>query len=273
MKRTHWTWTAVAAATLLAVACAAQAPKEDAEKKALEQRVAELEKKLEASPSPAAAPKTAAEPSAEASVAPAPAPAPRPVAPARRAPESRPAAEPPAPRPTPRPTPRPIRIPAGTALTLILETPLSSATSVAGDRVTARIEKAVSESGRVVLPGGSVIEGGVLEARSSGRVKGRARLAVGFDTLVVRGVRHRVSIPPITVEAPEQHGRDAKIVGGAAAAGAILGAIAGGKGGAAKGTILGGAAGAGAVLLTKGQEIEMPAGSQWTVHLERELVI
>ena len=59
-----------------------------------------------------------------------------------------------------------------------------------------------------------------------------------------------------------------KIVGGAAAAGAIIGAIKDGKEGFAKGALLGGAAGTGAVLVTRGRDIEIPAGSRWTVRLK-----
>ena len=135
----------------------------------------------------------------------------------------------------------------------------------AGDSVTARVEGATDPAGRVALPGGTVLRGTVVEARQSGRVKGRARLSVDFDRIVVRGKTHELEASPITVEAPDDHGRDAKIVGGAAAAGAIIGAIADGKEGFAKGAVIGGAGGTGAVLLTRGHDIQIPAGSRFTV--------
>jgi hypothetical protein len=53
-----------------------------------------------------------------------------------------------------------------------------------------------------------------------------------------------------------------------AAVGAAGGAIAGGGKGAGKGAIIGGLAGAGAVLGTKGKEVELPAGSRWTVRVK-----
>jgi hypothetical protein len=165
------------------------------------------------------------------------------------------------------PQPEPILLPQGTELTLVLESALSSATSQRGDRVTARVEKATAEDGRIVLPGGTVLEGHVVEAAPSGRVKGRARVSVSFDRIVVRGRTHELQTSPVTVEAPDDHGRDAKIVGGAAAAGTVIGAITGGKKGAVKGAVIGAAAGGGAVLATKGREIEMPAGSRWKIQL------
>jgi hypothetical protein len=156
-------------------------------------------------------------------------------------------------------------IPANTQLTLRLETPVSSRTSSAGDRVTARVESAVSEDGTVVLPGGTVLHGRVTEADGAGRVKGKARVVVSFDRIVVRGQSHPLEATVITAIAPDSHARDAKVIGGGAVAGAIIGGIKGGKGGAAKGAVIGAGAGTGAVLVTKGQEVEMPAGSRWVV--------
>jgi type IV secretory pathway VirB10-like protein len=269
----------------------------------LEQRVQELEQRLTASPSPAeaappvaeTAPLPAAGPEAPVRVAPLPVErtrAPRPPvasrAGARRAEaaplpteervERIPSAEP-ADDDTPEPgsleqvEPRPTRLvlPRETELTLVLEEELTSDQSREGDAVTARVERAVGEDGRIVLPGGTVLRGKVTEALSSGRVKGRARVAVTFDRIVVRGVTHELDATPIMAEAAGESGRDAKVVGGAAAAGAILGAITGGKKGAVKGTVLGGAAGGAAVLLTKGREVQIPAGSRWTVRLRDSL--
>jgi hypothetical protein len=158
-----------------------------------------------------------------------------------------------------------VSIPAGTQLALVLETPLASSTSQPGDRVEARVERATSEDGRVLLPGGTVLKGHVLDARSSGRVSGKARVIVAFDQIVVRGRAQRLATTEIEATAADNHERDAAIIGGGTAAGAIIGGIAKGGKGAGKGAIIGGVAGAGAVLATKGREVELPAGSRWTV--------
>jgi hypothetical protein len=161
-----------------------------------------------------------------------------------------------------------VNIPAGTQLSLVLETPLSSEASHTGDRVEARVERATSEDGRVLLPGGTVLKGHVLDAQGSGRVSGKARVVVAFDQIVVRGRTQRLDTTQIEAVAGDSHGRDAAIIGGGTAAGAIIGGIAGGGKGAGKGAIIGGLAGAGAVLGTKGKEIELPAGSRWTVRVK-----
>jgi hypothetical protein len=159
----------------------------------------------------------------------------------------------------------PIEVPAGTQLMLVLENSLSSATSRPGQQVTARIERSTSPDGRVVLPGGSLLKGRVADAAGAGRVSGRARLAVTFDHVVVRGRSYPLATTAIEVQAPAGTKRDAEIIGGGTAAGAVLGAIVGGGTGAKKGAIIGATAGTGAVLVTKGKELEIPAGSRWTV--------
>jgi hypothetical protein len=140
-----------------------------------------------------------------------------------------------------------------------------------GDRVTARVESAVSDDGNVVLPGGTVLHGRVSEAEGAGRVKGRARLAVAFDRIVVRGRSYPLQATVLSAIAEDSHARDAKVIGGSAVAGAIIGGIKGGKSGAAKGAIIGAGAGTGAVMVTKGKEVEMPAGSRWVVRTRNSL--
>jgi len=161
-----------------------------------------------------------------------------------------------------------VSIPAGTQLSLVLETALSSATSHPGDRVEARVERATSEDGRVLLPGGTVLKGRVLDARPSGRVSGKARVIVAFDQIVVRGRAQRLDTTEIEAVAGDSHERDAAIIGGGTAAGAIIGGIAKGGKGAGKGALIGAIAGTGAVLATKGKEIELPSGSRWTVRVK-----
>ena len=91
--------------------------------------------------------------------------------------------------------------------------------------------------------------------------------SAAFDRIILRGEPRRLETTPIVVEAESGAKRDAKLVAGATAAGAVLGAVLGGKGGAGKGAILGGGAGAGAVLATRGKEVDLPSGSRWTVHV------
>jgi hypothetical protein len=163
------------------------------------------------------------------------------------------------------------RLPAGTALPVTFETTVSSATSNAEDKVLAKVRADVRSGGRVVVPAGSELRGHVISARRSGKVKGLAYLSLRFTELSVGGKTYAVSTGRIAVQAPKTHGKDAKVIGGGAAAGALVGAIADGKKGAGVGALVGGGAGTGVVLATRGKEVTLPAGARWRVRLLKPL--
>ncbi len=275
MSRKRWTLVLLAA---VAAGCGMAKTSDQAEKEALERRVAELEQRLAEKALPAEAAQAPAPPAARDTVrrerprvVAQPTPAPRVEAAATpEDPVERPARAQGPVTPTPSPAP-PLVIAEGTALDLVLENALSSKTSRAGDEVVARIEQATAPDGAVALPGGSYLEGRVVEARESGRVKGKAQVDVAFDRIVVRGQRYSIETTGLSFTADDSHKRDAAIVAGSAAAGALLGKITGGS--TKKGAVLGGAAGGGAVLATKGKEIEVPAGSPASVRVIRERVL
>jgi hypothetical protein len=163
-------------------------------------------------------------------------------------------------------------LPIGTVLPVTFETTVSSATSRPEEKVLARLRQPVRVGG-AALPEGSELRGHVISVRRSGKVKGRASLSLAFTQLVANGKTYALGTRRISLLAPETHGKDAKIIGGSAGAGAVIGAIADGKSGAAKGALVGGGAGTGVVLATRGKEVSIPAGSRWRVRLARPLVV
>jgi hypothetical protein len=76
-------------------------------------------------------------------------------------------------------------IPAGTALGLALVEPLSSETNRPGDRFRGRMVDGIVQGNRVVLPGGSIVDGKVLGAVAAGRGAGRqgGTLIVQFERI------------------------------------------------------------------------------------------
>ncbi len=231
-----------------------------------------------AAPAEAGAPAgTSAAPAVTAPAAPArPATASRPLPtepePAAKAPvAAAPAVSTPAPTPQPTPTPRPRVVAAGTTLPIVLKEGLTTKTAKPEDPVVAELAEDVVVDGDVLLAAGSEVHGHVLTALRSGRVKGKARLVVSFDEVRVEGKTFRIDATGFDVTAGSSKGKDAKIAGGAAAAGAIIGAIADGGSGAVKGGVIGGAAGGAAVLATRGQEVELPAGSRYKIELKKSL--
>ena len=166
--------------------------------------------------------------------------------------------------------PNPVTIPAGASLPLVLETAISSETSRSGDVVVARLAEDVRVGEKVVVPTGSELRGRVTAAVPSGRVKTRARLAFNFDTLVLKTKEHSIDTGSLDITAADTHKKDAATVGIGAGAGAVVGAVFGGKKGAGIGALIGGASGTGVMLTNTGKEVELHSGSRMTVKLTQE---
>ena len=168
-----------------------------------------------------------------------------------------------------------VTIPAGTQLPIVLDTGVASSTSRVEQPVHAHLSRNVVVHGQTVLAEGSGISGVVTDATRSGRVKGRAHVAVRFDTLTPRGVDERYNIRTTAVgrTAPGTKKKDALEIGGGAAGGALIGALIGGKKGAAIGTAAGGGAGTAVVLSTRGKEVSLPKGAALTLRLTEPITV
>jgi len=170
---------------------------------------------------------------------------------------------------------REVTIPAGTELALVLDTAVGSDTSKVEQSVKAHLSKPVAVDGQPVLGTGSAVSGIVTDAVRSGKVKGRAHVAVRFDGLVPAGAdeRYRIETASVGRTAPATKKADAVKIGAPAAGGAIIGGIIGGGKGAAIGAAAGGGAGTAVVMSTRGKEIHLPAGSALLVRLTEPVTI
>jgi hypothetical protein len=159
--------------------------------------------------------------------------------------------------PQPEPAPKPVTlIPAGTTLRIVLIDAVSSDKNRAGDKFAASLAEPVVIDGKTVLSKGTKLRGRVVDAKESGRVKGRASIELKLTEIVFKdGKQMDIATKPYTAVAQSTTKRDAAIIGGGAGLGAVIGAIAGGGKGAAIGAGVGGGAGTGTVLATKGKEI------------------
>jgi hypothetical protein len=201
----------------------------------------------------------------------APAGAPPPAAAAPSTPESAKAAAPaPLPAAPPAPRFREITVPADTPLSITLETALASNTSQVEDSVEGRLARSVVVSHTTVLPAGARVTGSVIDAKQSGRVKGRALIAVRFNRIVAHGEHYQIQTARISREAAASTKSDVKKGGIGAGVGAVVGGIAGGGKGAAIGGVVGGA---GTVMATRGNEVQLPVGTTLSTRLTNPLEV
>ena len=169
---------------------------------------------------------------------------------------------------------RDVTLPAGTVLPVDLETAVASDTSRVESRVQGRLRRAVTLDGVEVLPAGTAVSGHVTAARRPGRVKGTSYIAMRFTELDTPGAgTTRISTAAVAREGRATKQKDAVKIVGPAAAGAVIGRIAGGKDAAAKGAVIGGAGGAGYVLATRGEEVRLAKGTDLSVKLTAPLTV
>ena len=164
-------------------------------------------------------------------------------------------------------------VPAGTTLSVRLETALASNVSRVEDPVRGYLADTVTVDGTPVLPEGSVVQGSITGAEASGKVKGKANLSFRFDRLDIDDTRYDIRSELVRHEAEATKTDDAKKIGIGAGAGAVIGGLIGGKKGAGTGAIVGGGAGTAMVLTTAGDEVQLQAGTQIRVDLAQPLVI
>jgi hypothetical protein len=170
---------------------------------------------------------------------------------------------------------REVIIPAGTRLPIVLDTPVASNTSRIEERVQAHLARPVMVHGATAVPQGSRVSGIVTDATQAGRVKGRAHVALRFDTLEPGGVseRYRIETTAVGRTAPGTKKKDAMEIGAPAAGGAIIGGLLGGKKGALIGSAAGGGGGTAVVLATRGKEVRLPKGAAFTIQLSRPITV
>jgi hypothetical protein len=171
------------------------------------------------------------------------------------------------------PAAREITIPAGTTLSVRLQSPIGSDTSRPEQRIDGMLTRDVRIGGVEALGAGASLRGIVTNAERSGRVKGRANVAFKFDHISSGGTLYPISTRTISRVAPGTKKRDAATIGIPAAGGAIIGGIIGGGDAAVKGGAIGGAAGTAAVLSTRGKEVRLGAGTVVTVRLAAPLTV
>lgn len=179
---------------------------------------------------------------------------------------------------TPPPPPAPefvdLRVPSDAVLGLQIERTVSSELARVEDKVDARVTRDVRVSDRVAIPAGSTVRGSVTEVDRGGRVKGKARLAIRFHTIVLAdGTQLALKTDPVVREGQSPGGESAAKVGGAAIGGAILGAILGGGKGAAIGGAVGAAGGTAAAMSNDRSPATLPAGTTVTVRMQAPVTV
>jgi hypothetical protein len=161
----------------------------------------------------------------------------------------------------------PVTVAEDTPVHVTLDQALTSNKSRPGDHFDATVSKPIIIGEKTVIPQGARVEGVVVDAKQSGRLRGRARLQLALQTVEVDGKNYEIR----TVSAHRVGGshkkRNIAWIGGGTGGGLLIGALAAGGKGALIGGPIGAGAGVATAYLTGKKDIKLPAETHLTFKL------
>jgi hypothetical protein len=180
-------------------------------------------------------------------------------------------------------------IPKGSHVLLRLVNSITTRTAREGDYIYFRTATPIVAGSTILVPADSYVQGVVTRSVRSGRVKGRAELAIRVENLTLpSGKTIKMNPMLASVDAAESdqkvvsrenevrqgasRGRDAATIAGTGGVGAAIGGLADrGWKGAGIGAGVGSGVGLATVLLTRGREVELRQGNTIDVVFERPI--
>ena len=167
----------------------------------------------------------------------------------------------------------PMTVPELTAIHVTLDQAVTSNQSRPGDHFDATVSRPVVIDGETVIPQGARAKGLVVDAKHSGRLRGRARLQLALQSVVVNGRTYNVRTTSSMRVGGNHKKRNWAWIGGSAGGGALIGAVAGGGQGALIGGPMGAAAGTTVALLTGKRDIKLRPETPLTFRLAEPVSI
>jgi hypothetical protein len=167
----------------------------------------------------------------------------------------------------------PVTVPEQTAIHVTLDQALASNQSRPGDHFEATVAEPIVIDEKTIIPEGAHAEGLVVDARPSGRLRGRARLQLALETVEISGKTYELRTNTSQRIGGNHKKRNWGWIAGGAGGGALIGALAAGG----KGALIGGPVGAGAgtavAFMTGKKDIHLGAEAPLTFRLVRPVTI
>jgi len=175
--------------------------------------------------------------------------------------------------PLPPPPPKPVTIESGTTLSVRMIDAIDTARNQPGDTFRATLDSPITVDDKVIIPQGAEITGRVAELKTSGHFAGKPELALELTSVSMNGRKYTLHTDQYSREGSSRGKNTAAKVGGGAAIGSIIGAIAGGGKGAAIGGVVGAGAGGGVQAASKGQSVKVASEALLSFRLESPLTV
>jgi hypothetical protein len=143
-----------------------------------------------------------------------------------------------------------LEIPSGTSIRVRITDNLNSEQTQVGDTFRATLDEPIVVNGRELYPKGADVIGRATAVHPTGRLSEPGELDLVLNTVSSGTIAASIYVEPLVIKGVSHTKSNVTKIGAGAAAGAVIGAIAGGGKGAAIGTVAGGAAGTGAAAAT-----------------------
>lgn len=170
-------------------------------------------------------------------------------------------------------TKKEITIPEGSPFEVTLDETLASNRNHAGDLFAASLSEPIVQDGKTIIPAGAHVAGRVVDAKDAGRLHVPARLSVALSSVEVDGKSYDIDTGTIRETGQNHNKRNLGFIGGGAAGGAIIGALAGGGKGALIGSAIGAGAGTAGAAATGKKDVSLPAETRLRFYLLRSVTV
>jgi len=154
-----------------------------------------------------------------------------------------------------------IVIPANATVTVRMIDSIDSDANSAGQTFRASLDEPIIVNGRTVADRGADATVKIVRVQQGGKITGQEEVTAVLNDVMINGRRYTVNSGDATVASNAKGSQSAKVIGGTAVVGAIIGAIAGGGKGAAIGAAAGAGTGA-AIQAIRGQRVQIPSESK-----------
>jgi hypothetical protein len=159
-------------------------------------------------------------------------------------------------------------IPAGTVVTVRTIDEIDSDKNGVGQTFRASLDEPLVVDGRTIAPAGADATIRIAHVDKGGTLTDTEEIQLELTEIRSGGRLYAVETGPAEISAKGRGEQTAKVVGGTAVVGAIIGAIAGGGKGAAIGAASGAGAGV-AIQAIRGQRVKVPSESKLDFTLSR----
>lgn len=167
----------------------------------------------------------------------------------------------------------PVTVPSGALIRVRINQPLDSGRVQPGQHFDGIVVNDVAADGAIAIPRGAAVEGTVVDAQSSGALKGRGQLSLQLTSVMLGGKLYPISSDIWAHNGGDKTTETVDKTAIGAGLGGLIGAAAGGGEGAAVGAGVGAALGIGSSAASGNGQVFIPAEGLLTFHLAQPTTV